>query len=333
VSGAILAGASFSRENYLGIFDKFMFNLNKRIIRQALDLSPVATLIVDLKTHPHPVVYVNQAFEALSGYDAGELIGHPWQELLCDVENAEQLNAEILPGQRALLNCHPRLGVSDTLSLDMLPLYDRPGTPRYWVGTETQQIAVEAEERDEEREALLSVLREARMHLRRLDGRDSATGLLSQRAFDDLLQRDWVMARREKRMLSLVVLRVDGFKAYREVFGRHAADSCLAKVAHAITGSLRRAGDLAARHSDDQFIVLVGNSEKQHVATLAENIAAKVRGLAIHHPRSPVDRFVTVSYGVASGTPSAELHAADLLVQATGQLEPEVTGDLGFSVI
>ena len=79
----------------------------------------------------------------------------------------------------------------------------------------------------------------------------------------DIMLAPMVMARREKRLLSVVILRVDGFKAYREVFGRHAADSCLGKVAHAITGSLRRAGDLAARYSDDQFIVLVGNSDKK----------------------------------------------------------------------
>ena len=61
-----------------------MFNLNKRILEQALDLSPVATVIVDLKAKPTQIVYVNQAFEALSGFDGGELRGHSWQELLAD---------------------------------------------------------------------------------------------------------------------------------------------------------------------------------------------------------------------------------------------------------
>ena len=171
------------------------------------------------------------------------------------------------------------------------------------------------------------------MHLRRLDGRDSATGVLNRRAFDDLLQRDWVMARREKRALSIMVLRIDGFKAYREVFGRHAADSCLTKVAHAITGSLRRAGDLAARYSDDQFVVLVGNSDTQQVGRLADNIVAKVRGLSIHHPRSPVDRFVTVSCGLATGMPSADLNAVDLVDEAAGKLPAEGSAEIGFGSV
>jgi len=264
-----------------------MFNLDKRIILQALDLSPVATIIVDLKTHDQPVVYLNQAFEALSGYDAGELIGHPWNELLADEAEGDQAS-----GQLARLNCHPRLGVADELRLDMLPLYDQPGAPRYWVGTEHHLMHPEENDADSERDALLAVLRDARMHLRRLEGRDSATGLLNKRAFDDLLGRDWIMARREKREVSIMILRVEGFAAYREVFGRHAADSCMAKVAHAITGSLRRAGDLSARFSDDQFIVLAGHCNESQAQTMASKIAAKVRGLSIHHPRSPVDRFV-----------------------------------------
>ena len=308
-----------------------MFNLNKRIIRQALELSPVATVIVDLKTHPKPVVFVNQAFEALSGYDAGELIGHPWSELLADESGAHETATEMQAGQIAVLNCHPRLGVADELRLDMLPLYDQPGTPRYWVGTEHHLMHPEENDHDAERDALLAVLRDARMHLRRLDGRDSATGVLNRRAFDDLLGRDWVMARREKREISVLVMRVDGFPAYREVFGRHAADSCMAKVAHAITGSLRRGGDLAARFSDDQFVVLIGHSDKSQAQSMADKIAAKVRGLSIHHPRSSVDRFVTVSIGLAAAVPSGASAPAELVEQAVAALPEAAAGNLNVA--
>jgi diguanylate cyclase (GGDEF)-like protein len=305
-----------------------MFNLNKRIIRQALDLSPVATIIVDLKSHPKPVVYVNQAFEALSGYEAAELIGHPWSELLIDSKDEE-----VTVGQTAHLNCHPRLGVADEMCLDMLPLYDKPGAPRYWLGTERAPVSEEFAGQDTERDALLAVLRDARMHLRRLDGRDSATGVLNKRAFNDMLQRDWVMASREKRSLGLMVLRVEGLDAYREIYGRHAADSCLCKVAHAITGSLRRASDLVARLSDDQFVVLIGNTETVDSTRLAENIASKVRGLSIHHPRSPVDRFVTVSFGVAAVIPVGSQNANTLVEQALEDMGVEPVANAGLSAI
>jgi diguanylate cyclase (GGDEF)-like protein len=303
-----------------------MFNLDKSILKQALDLSPVATVIIDLNGSVTEVAYVNQAFEALSGFDVAELVGQPWHQLLVGEPDPESCP------QVAQLECHPRLGVSEQLVLDMLPLYDRPGTPRYWVGTECPSDPKLSAD-DGEREALLAVLRDARMHLRRLEGRDSATGILNRRAFDDMFQRDWVMAKREQRSIGIVLLRLDAFEGYREVFGRHAADSCLRKVAHAITGSLRRAGDLAARFSDDQFAVLIAADDEANVINFAARIAEKVRGLAIHHPRSPVDRFVSVSFGVATTIPAGTATTDSLIKTATKTLTDESPQEQSLTLI
>jgi diguanylate cyclase (GGDEF)-like protein len=286
----------------------------------------VATIIIDRNAPVAVVTYVNHAFEAMSGFDAAELVGRTWRQLLVgqvDHDHSEHV---------AELECHPRLGVADRLMLDMLPLYDRPGTPRYWVGTE-RQVETEATADDGEREALLGVLRDARMHLRRLEGRDSATGILNRRAFDDILQRDWVMARREQRSLGIMLFRLDAFDAYSEVFGRHAADSCLRKVAHAITGSLRRAGDLAARFSDDQFAVLIGQDDEAAVSEFAASIAEKVRGLSVHHPRSLVDRFVTVSYGYASMVPADAATPKALIEAANDKLLKEFFEEQSLSAL
>ncbi len=298
-----------------------MFGLSKNIIKQALDLSPVATLIVDLKAEPQAVQYVNQAFEALSGFDAAELLGRSWAQLL---ESAADSAADTQM-REVQLRCHPRLGAAEFLRLDLLPLYDGPGAPRYWLGTE-QQVASAVEQQDAEREALLSVLRDARTHLRRLDGRDSATGVLNRRAFEDLLQRDWILARREQRSVALMVFQLEHFDAYRDVFGRHAADACLRKIGHAISGSLRRAGDLTARYADDRFAVLMGEADASQAAELAQRIAAKVRGLAIHHPRAMHERFVTVSFGVTSVVPDSSLGQPDLIERAERDLAARPAG-------
>ena len=305
-----------------------MFNLSKRIIRQALDLSPVATIIVDLKSPSHPIVYVNQAFEALSGYDAGELINHSWDEM-----KVAGTDEALTSGQSAHLQCHPRLGVAEQICLDMLPLYHQPGTAQYWLGTERELSPSQLDQQDLERDALLSVLRDARMHLRRLDGRDSATGILNRRVFDDLVERDWVMARREQRQLSVILFRVDDFDAYRDVYGRHAADSCLAKVAHAITGTLRRAGDLVARFSDDRFVVLLNDNNAEEADELADNITAKVKGLSIHHPRAQSGRYVTVSAGVAAAVPSATQTALSLIEEAESNTGKEIKASNGLAVV
>lgn len=304
-----------------------MFSFSKNVLKQALDLSPIATVIVDMNHPLQTVVYANQAFEAMSGFDASELVRRRWSDLTST--NEDSVESERV----ARLKCHHRLGVSEELVLDMVPLYDRPGTPRYWMGTEQQATDAAGGDQGTEREALLSVLRDARMHLRRLDGRDSTTGILSRRAFDDMLQRDWVLARRDQRSLSLMLFRIDAFNDYSEVFGRHAAESCLRKIAHSITGSLKRAGDLTARFEDDQFAVLVAQGDEAKVAEFATSIGAKVRGLAIHHPRSPVDRFVTVSVGVASLTPTVSNSPDDLIERASKNLIKQEDNEKSFGVI
>ncbi len=291
-----------------------MLKPGKNVLKQALDLSPVATAIVDRRGSRPVIAYVNQAFEALSGYDSGELAGRSWNDMLDDTSTGEAGDAIVQ------LRCHGRRGVADRLTLDLTPLYEGPGAPRYWLATE-QQADYDERNTDPERQTLLGVLREARSCLRRTDNRDLVTGALNRRIFDELLLRDWLLARREQRAVALLLFRVDCFAAYSEVYGRHAADACLRKVAHAITGSLRRASDLTARYGEDRFAVLIGEADTTHAAKLAERIAGRVRGLAIHHPRALQERFVTVSWGVASRIPASRDHKPDLIAMAEAGLD------------
>jgi diguanylate cyclase (GGDEF)-like protein len=290
--------------------NKMITSLSKAIIKQALDVSPVATAIIDLATPQKAVAYVNQAFEALSGYESGELVGRSWNKLTVADAACDGT------GHTAELSCHPRLGASDRLLFDLLPLYDRPGEPRYWVASERPAATGEESAEGHDRDALLSVLRDARRHIRRLEGRDNTTGVLNSRAFHELLERDWGLARRSRNSVALLVFEIDSFDAYCDVFGRHGGNACVRKVAHAITGSLRRTGDLTARLSADRFAVLMGHADADTAAGFASQIAAKVRELAIHHPRSLHDRFVTVSCGYAALTPGASQSSEDLLRQA-----------------
>jgi len=93
------------------------------------------------------------------------------------------------------------------------------------------------------------------------------------------------------------------------------------KGGHAIGGTLRRAGDFGARIANDRFAVLVGDSAENQAKACANNIASKVRKLAIHHPRSTESRFATVSYGVASEVPAWTKQSVTLLEEAERQLE------------
>ncbi len=157
-------------------------------------------------------------------------------------------------------------------------------------------------------------LLKAKRRIRDLARDDPVTGLLNSRTFREILDHDWAVAAREKSQLSIVAFTLDDFDAYVEVFGRHAADSCLRRVGSAIRRCLRRASDVVGRIDGARFVVLSHSSERESVTEFASRISTAVRELGLHHPRSTVSRFVTVSFELAmADTGNEQLSAGQCL--------------------
>ena len=149
-------------------------------------------------------------------------------------------------------------------------------------------------------------LLKAKRRIRDLSRDDPVTGLLNERAFDEVLEHDWAVASREKSPLSLVVFTLDEFEAYAEVFGQHSADSCMRRVGQAVRRCLRRASDVIGRLPGNQMVVLSHASDDAGVREFAGRISQSVRELGLHHPRSSVAKFVTVSFEIGVSTDAAE---------------------------
>jgi diguanylate cyclase (GGDEF)-like protein len=283
-----------------------MKDIDKSVLVQALDQLPIGTLLVDARREHWPVIYMNSIVGQLTGLDVSTLIGCPWHGLLVDPQELAPQRQRLL-GSPGLAVRHlrqrwqSRSGEPVDMVLQVSPLYSRPGQPAYWLVTVDTDVRTEESTGDD---TLSVALRDAQLRLRQLDRNDSVTGLCNRQAFLEVLQRDWAVASREQRRISVIVFQVDALDRYRDLYGKHAADSCLRKVAHAISGSLRRAGDVAARVADNRFAALVGSGEENSAREFAAQIARKVRELAIHHPRSPAGRYVTVSIGFGSEVPT-----------------------------
>ena len=312
-----------------------MKDIDKNILIQALDQLPVGTLLVDARQEHWPVVYMNSIIGQLTGLDTATLVGCPWRGLLVDPDELAPQRERLL-GSPALVVRHlkqrwqSRSGDPVDMALQVSPLFARPGQPAYWL------ITVDADPRGDEvvatEDTLRMALRDAQLRLRQLDRSDAITGLASRPAFLEVVQRDWAVASREQRRISVIVFQVDALDRYRDLYGRHAADSSLRKIGHAITGSLKRGGDVAARVADNRFAALVGGIEEAEARNFAGQIARKVRELAIHHPRSPSGRYVTVTIGFATAIPpwgetenvllqKAEADIEKPAVESSGQLE------------
>ena len=302
-----------------------MINLTKKIIVQALDGARQPLLIAHARKTAQTVAYVNPAFELLMGFDAGELVGRPLKKLIVNGDMPKDVptsggDTSLCGPQQIRQTWRLKQGGSREIEITLTPLYDQPGRPAYWL----LGVVPDASASDEdlqERAELQHALNDAQLQLRRLERFDAATGVPNRRAFMEVVQRDWAIARREQRRLGVLMFRVDAFDEYRDLFGRHATDSCLRKVAHAISGSLRRDGDFGARFDSDRFAVLIGSAHEDQALELAASIEKKVRTLAIHHPRSEVARYVTVSFGVATEIPAWTEPATTLVEKAESDLE------------
>jgi diguanylate cyclase (GGDEF)-like protein len=144
--------------------------------------------------------------------------------------------------------------------------------------------------------------------LHRLSTIDPLTGIANRRAFEEALDQEWRRTMRHTTPLSLLMIDVDFFKRYNDAYGHVGGDECLQRVAQALAGKTRRAGEMAARYGGEEFAVLLPHSDLDEAHRLGELICEAVRQLRIPHKGSEAAPHVTISIGIAN---SRMLPAAD----------------------
>jgi diguanylate cyclase (GGDEF)-like protein len=159
-------------------------------------------------------------------------------------------------------------------------------------------------------------LQTAYENIDRLAHFDPLTQLANRRHFDQALSQEWQRLRREKAPLAIIVGEIDRFQSYNQHYGAAAGDACLKRLAETIATVMRRSTDLAARYGANEFALLLPYTETQGAVRLTERIQSAVAALQIPHDRSPIHQHVTLSYGIASCTPSAATSFLELVSAA-----------------
>jgi diguanylate cyclase (GGDEF)-like protein/PAS domain S-box-containing protein len=129
---------------------------------------------------------------------------------------------------------------------------------------------------------------------------DALTGLANRRVFDSQLEKLTHEAARKGKPVSLLMIDVDRFKQYNDLYGHGAGDDCLRAVADAIRRNLRGASDLGVRYGGEEFAVLLGNTDADKAEICAERIRASIEDLAIVHAGNLPGLVVTASVGIAT---------------------------------
>jgi diguanylate cyclase (GGDEF)-like protein/PAS domain S-box-containing protein len=258
--------------------------------------------------------YVSPACRELLGYEPAEMVG---------IKPIGMAHPEDAP-RLALIFQTLLSGQSDRHSI-INRIRHRDGR---WIWVEAQLRALRDPDSDavtgiigalrdiSARKAVEDELADANRRLRALARQDSLTGLANRRAFDEALSKEHLRSRRDKSRLGLIMIDVDHFKRFNDIYGHLAGDDCLRCVGAAIGDALLRPGDLAARYGGEEFAVLLPDTDEAGAAVIAERIRQAIVGLGMRHAGNP-NEIVTVSAGAASFTCSDI--EADRLIEAADQ--------------
>jgi diguanylate cyclase (GGDEF)-like protein/PAS domain S-box-containing protein len=137
----------------------------------------------------------------------------------------------------------------------------------------------------------------ANCQLKTLATQDGLTGLANRRSFDEVFDREWLRATREKTSLGLIMLDVDKFKVFNDVYGHQAGDEALCAVARAIEAALLRPADFVARYGGEEFVIVLPVTDEAGTIEVAERIRQSVEAKQLEH-RGNAGGIVTISAGV-----------------------------------
>ena len=245
----------------MGILPK----LATETIVSALNSLPISVAIADAKHADLPLIYVNTAFEVLTGYQAKEILGRNCRFL----QGADTDQAELQVLRRALRAHKPvrmtlcnyrKDGESFWNELSVNPLFDEDGELLYFM----------AVARDATREARLSD------ELAHFASHDPLTGLPNRALLEERLRQSVELSRRYQRELAVVYLDIDGFKPINDHFGHHFGDRLLQLLSKRLEIMIRPGDTLARVESDEFAIVLSDLGSATDAAEVIERVLAEV---------------------------------------------------------
>lgn len=194
----------------------------------------------------------------------------------------------------------PALVEAKYLSIDAGPVFDKTGNLEAVV--ETIQDLTE--------------LKKIQESLTQLATSDSLTGLGNRRLFDGQLQNYWYNARRHREKVSLLLIDVDYFKKYNDIYGHQQGDQILSRLGLTLNTSVHRGSDQCFRYGGEEFAVLLPDTGPDGAIEVAERIRERLYDLHIPHKGSNQYQRLTLSLGVATASPDARSDPSELVKHA-----------------
>jgi diguanylate cyclase (GGDEF)-like protein/PAS domain S-box-containing protein len=253
--------------------------------------------------HDCPLIYVNPAFEQLTGYSSAEAVGLDCRFLQgsdLQQQGRAELQSAIENGgpSKVLLRNYKKNGDLFFNEVHVSQVHDERGKISHIISIQHDITA-----QYEAREQLATQARQ-----------DALTGLANRYALVEQLKSALDSAQQDHRRIAVVLLDLDNFKHMNDRFGHMEADRILVQIGRRLN-SLARQKDTAARLGGDEFAFVLSDWEDE--AQLEKQMER-----LLHEVRRPVqlgnqEIMITGSAGVAlfpkdAAEPEELLQMADL---------------------
>jgi len=164
-------------------------------------------------------------------------------------------------------------------------------------------------ERKETEQKLLDLQKE----LEDLSFKDGLTGIYNRRMFDSIIEQEWLQSHRNKQPLSVLLIDIDFFKQFNDLYGHIKGDDCLRQVAETLSDAATRARDFFARFGGEEFVMVLPEADALAVQKVAERCQKLILKLQIPHQHSEVSQLLTISIGTGTITPSDSDNLMDFI--------------------
>lgn len=225
--------------------EKRRFATDLRLLRRAVETTDSGIVITDALASDRPIIYVNPAFERITGFASEELLGRNCrflqgsdrdQAAVEAIRSALELDRDV----RVTLRNYRRDGGLFWNDLHLTPLRSPDGQVTHHV-------------------AIVNDVTEQRHYEDQLAYRathDDLTGLPNRQLLLDRLEQAIRVADRDGSNVAVMFIDLDDFKLINDTLGHAAGDKVLRAVASRLL-ALVRDTDTVARFGGDEFVVLL----------------------------------------------------------------------------
>ncbi|MDH5600597.1 MAG: diguanylate cyclase [Gammaproteobacteria bacterium] len=148
---------------------------------------------------------------------------------------------------------------------------------------------------------------------------DGLCNVYNRRYFDEIFPKLINIAKRNNEKLCLLILDVDYFKQYNDLYGHQMGDNVLKLIASTLKKSLKRPDDYCFRLGGEEFGMIFKANDSDRSLNFTNKLKENIKALKIIHSGSDISNYITVSIGMVC-KPAIDIHNADEIYKETDDL-------------